>query len=225
MDARIEAVWPLFALRLRSERLVLRLPTDDDLLDLLAVAKAGIHPPGEMPFGVPWSTAPSPSFEHGFMAHHWEKRAAWSPDDWWLNLLVELDGAPIGSQTIHASGFAIARAVDTGSWLGRAFQGQGYGKEMRAAVLGFAFDGLGAQIAETQAFLDNAASNGVSRSLGYVENGRGSLAPEGVARETQRFRMTADDWRSRTRPPVAIEGLAGSRAMFGAGQDRGQDRG
>jgi RimJ/RimL family protein N-acetyltransferase len=217
MDARIEAVWPLFALRLRSERLVLRLPTDDDLIDLLAVAKAGIHPPGEMPFGVAWSTAPSPAFEHGFMAHHWEKRAAWSPDDWWLNLLVELDGAPIGSQTIHASRFSIARTVDTGSWLGRASQGHGYGKEMRAAVLGFAFDGLGARFAETQAFLDNAASNGVSRSLGYVENGRGSLAPEGVARETQRFRMSADDWRSRPRPPIAMDGLAGCLALLGAG--------
>jgi RimJ/RimL family protein N-acetyltransferase len=215
MDARFDALWPLFALRLRSERLVLRLPTDDDLVDLLAVAKAGIHPAGEMPFGVAWSTVPSPVFERRFMAHHWEKRAAWSPDDWWLNLVVERDGAPIGSQAIHASRFAVLRTVDTGSWLGRAFQGQGYGTEMRAAVVGFAFDGLGARAAQTEAFLDNAASNGVSRSLGYAENGRGSLAPEGVARETQRFRMTAQDWRSRRRPSLAIEGLDRCREMFG----------
>jgi RimJ/RimL family protein N-acetyltransferase len=215
MDARFDALWPLFALRLRSERLVLRLPTDDDLVDLLAVAKAGIHPAGEMPFGVAWSTVPSPAFEPRFMAHHWEKRAAWSPDDWWLNLLVERGGAPIGAQTIHASRFAVLRTVDTGSWLGRAFQGQGYGTEMRAAVVGFAFDGLGARAAQTEAFIDNAASNGVSRSLGYAENGRGSLAPEGVARETQRFRMTAQDWRSRRRPSLAIEGLDRCREMFG----------
>ena len=108
------------------------------------------------------------------------------------------------------------RTVDTGSWLGRTFQGQGFGKEMRAAVLGFAFDGLGARVAETKAFLDNAASNGVSRALGYEENGRGSLAPKGVARETQRFRMTIEGWRSRPRPPLTIEGLDVSRAMFGA---------
>ena len=146
MGARMDAAWPLFALRLRSERLVLRLPTDDDLVDSQrSVAKAGIHPPGEMPFGVAWSTIPSPDFERGFMQHHWAKRAAWTPDDWWLNLVVELDGAPIGSQSIHADHFAVMRTVDTGSWLGRAFQGQGYGKEMRAAVLGLAFDGLGAR--------------------------------------------------------------------------------
>ena len=216
MDAATGAAWPLFALRLRTERLVLRLPTDDDLVGLLAVAKAGIHPPGEMPFGVAWSTIPSPAFERGFMQHHWEKRGSWTPADWFLNLLVEHDGEPIGSQSIHGKDFAVMRTVDTGSWLGREFQGRGFGTEMRAAVLGFAFDGLGARVAETNAFLDNAASNGVSRALGYEENGRGFLAPEGVARETQRFRMTVEGWRSRPRPPLTIEGLDINRAMFEA---------
>ena len=87
---------------------------------------------------------------------------------------------------------------------------------MRAAVLGFAFDGLGARFAETGAFLDNAPSNAVSRSLGYEENGRGSLAPNGIARETQQFRMSAEGWRSRPRPPLVIEGLDACREMFGA---------
>ncbi len=215
MGAALETAWPLFGLRLRTERLVLRLPTDDDLVALLALAKAGIHPLGEMPFGVAWSTVPSPDFERGFMQHHWLRRATWTPDDWWLNLMVELDGVPIGSQSIHGERFAMARTVDTGSWLGRDFQGQGHGKEMRAAVLAFAFDGLAARIATTEAFVDNAASGGVSRSLGYAENGFGSLAPEGVARETRRFRLTIDDWRARPRPTLAIEGLQACRAMFG----------
>jgi RimJ/RimL family protein N-acetyltransferase len=109
------------------------------------------------------------------------------------------------------------RTVDTGSWLGQAFQGQGYGKEMRSAVLALAFDGLGARLAMTEAFLDNAASNAVSRAIGYEDNGRGSLAPQGVARETQRFRMTLDGWRARPRPPVSIEGLSPCLPLFGAG--------
>jgi RimJ/RimL family protein N-acetyltransferase len=87
---------------------------------------------------------------------------------------------------------------------------------MRGAVLSFAFDGLGARVAESSAFLDNAASNGVSRKLGYEDNGRGSLAPEGIARETQRFRMTVEAWRSRPRQPVTIEGLDACRELFGA---------
>jgi RimJ/RimL family protein N-acetyltransferase len=216
MDAALQAVWPLFALRLRSEHLVLRPPTDDDLVGLIAVAKAGIHPPGEMPFGVAWSTVTGPAYDRGFMQHYWGTRATFSPDLWFLNLMVEADGRPIGAQSIHAADFAVHRTVHTGSWLGRAFQGRGFGREMRAAVLGLAFDGLGAHLAESEAFLDNAASNGVSRSLGYELNGTGSLAPEGVARETQRFRMTLAGWRSRPRSPVSIEGLEGCRESFGA---------
>jgi RimJ/RimL family protein N-acetyltransferase len=216
-DPALTTAWPLFGLRIRSERLVLRLPTDDELIDLIAVAKAGIHLPGEMPFGIAWSRTPTPEFERGFLQHHWGLRATWSPEAWQLNLVIELGGRPIGSQSIHAAQFATMRTVDTGSWLGRAYQGQGYGREMRAAVLAFAFDALDARVALTEAFLDNAASNGVSRSLGYEENGCGALAPEGVARETQRFRMTVEGWRSRPRPPIEIWGLDPCLAMFGVG--------
>ncbi len=207
--------WPLFGLRLRTERLVLRMPTDDDVIGLLAVAKAGIHEPGTMPFGMVWSTLPSPAFERGFMQHYWRTRGAFEPDGWFLNFMVEWDGDPIGAQSIDAEKFAVFRTVHTGSWLGRDFQGQGLGKEMRAAVLGFAFDGLGARVAETSAFLDNAASNAVSRAIGYVENGLGSLAPEGVARVTQHFRMTDEMWHSRPRPPLTIDGLDACADMFG----------
>jgi RimJ/RimL family protein N-acetyltransferase len=208
--------WPLFGLRVHSERLVLRLPNDNDLTRLLAVARAGIHDPGTMPFGVAWSTLPSPAFERGFMQHHWGMRGSWSPDRWFLNLMVEWEGDPIGSQSMDAAGFAIHRTVHTGSWLGRAFQGRGFGREMREAALALAFDGLGARVATSEAFLDNGPSNGVSRSLGYEPDGIGSLAPDGVARETQRFRMTVEGWRSRPRGSVAIEGLGPCRDMFGA---------
>ncbi len=211
----LDTAWPLYALRIQSKRLVLRLPTDAEILAMIDLAKAGIHDPMEMPFGSPWSTIPSPAFERGFLAHHWKMRAGWSPDDWTLNLMTELDGVPIGTQGIGAVKFAVFGAVSTGSWLGRAYQGLGYGKEMRAAILAFAFDGLGAKVARTQAFFDNAPSNAVSRSLGYVEDGLDSIAPEGVARDSQRFRMTAEMWRARPRPAVDIEGLDACRDMFG----------
>ena len=207
--------WPLFGLRIRSERLVMRLPTEADLLRLIAVARAGIHPVGEMPFGIAWSTLPSPAFARGFLQHHWGMWARWTPDSWNLNLMVELDGAPIGSQSLNADQFRVFRTVHTGSWLGHIHQGRGLGTEMRSAVLAFAFDGLHAEVAESAAFLDNVASNRVSRKVGYEENGRDRLAPEGIAREMQRFRMTLDRWRSRPRPPVTIEGLDGCLELFG----------
>ena len=208
-------VAPLYALRLRTPRLELRLPTDDELVELYEVAAAGVHPPEEMPFGVAWTDATGAAFDRSFLQHHWIWRGRWQPEEWWLNLIVEWDDRPIGAQTISGEQFAIHRTVDSGSWVGREYQGRGFGKEMRSAVLAFAFDGLGARVATSSAFLDNAASNAVSRSLGYAEDGRGALAPRGVSRETQRFRMTEEAWRSRPRPPIEIEGLDACLEMFG----------
>jgi RimJ/RimL family protein N-acetyltransferase len=211
--------WPLFRLRLRTERMVMRLPTDDEIVELLVLAKAGIHPPEEMPFGIAWSALPSPAFERGFVQYHWACRGSWTPEHWELNLIAQLDGVVIGTQSVGGDEFAVHRTVHTGSWLGREYHGRGLGKEMRAAVLGLSFDGLGARFAETTAFVDNSASNAISRGLGYEENGRTTLAPQGVARDAQRFRMTVDGWRARPRPPLAIEGLEDCLALFGA--DRG----
>lgn len=139
--------WPLFGLRIRSERLELSLPDDDGLLELLDLARAGIHPPDEMPFGIAWSAAPSPEFEQSFVRHHWLMRGSWSEAAWTLHLVARADGRIVGTQGISGTEFAVHRTVDTGSWIGRAYQGQGLGKEMRGAILGFAFDGLGARVA------------------------------------------------------------------------------
>ena len=220
----LESVWPLFGLRIRSEHLVLRLPTDDDLLALIDVARAGIHPPDEMPFGIAWSLAPSPAFERGFFQHHWEARLKWDPDDWALHLLVTLDGRPIGAQSILATRFSVYGMVHTGSWLGQAWQGRGIGKEMRSAVLAFAFDALGARSAETDAFMDNAASNGVTRAIGYEPNGVMEMAPQGVPRLAQKYRLTEDAWRARPRPPVTVEGFDACRDLFGVAPPAAAER-
>jgi RimJ/RimL family protein N-acetyltransferase len=215
MTASPHPLWPLFDLRIRSERLVLRLPAEAELVELAELARSGIHPPDEMPFAVGWSALPSPAFERGFIQYHWRTRAEWTPDAWTLDLLVEHDGRPIGVQGIGAQRFRVMRTVSTGSWLGRANQGRGFGKEMRGAILAFAFEGLGAEIAETEAFNDNAASNAVSRGVGYEPNGIGRLAPEGVAKDTVRYRMTRERWAGRPRPRIAIEGLDRCRDLFG----------
>ena len=121
--------------------------------------------------------------------------------------MVESEDGPIGAQSVRASRFAVYRTVDTGSWLGRRFQGRGLGKEMRSRPSsGSPSTAWAPRWRETSAFLDNLPSNGVSRALGYEENGFGSLAPEGVARVTQKFRMTAEGWRSRPRPPLDDRG-------------------
>jgi RimJ/RimL family protein N-acetyltransferase len=209
-------LWPLYEVRVRTDRLELRLPTDDELGALCRLAQVGIHPPDEMPFAIPWTRKPSPRFEREFYQFHQKARADWRPEAWSLVLGVFREGEPIGVQELDATDFASLRLVETGSWLGRAHQRRGHGTAMREAILALAFDGLGAEVAETCAFLGNRGSEGVSRGLGYEDNGIGRLAPDGVARDTQRFRMTRELWSGRARSAVAIEGLDACRDLFGA---------
>jgi RimJ/RimL family protein N-acetyltransferase len=209
-------LWPLFDLWLRTGDLDLRLPTEPELTEFAAVARAGIHPPDEMPFGVAWTDVPSPEFDRSFFQHHLRSRATWTPEAWSLPLGVWVAGAPAGFQDLMAREFATLRTVRTGSWLGSKFQGRGVGKLMRQAVLALAFDHLGAEVAESEAFIDNPASNRVSLAVGYEPNGFGRLAPRGIPRETQRFRMTLEGWRSRERPEVTVEGVESCLELFGA---------
>jgi RimJ/RimL family protein N-acetyltransferase len=86
---------------------------------------------------------------------------------------------------------------------------------MRQMVLALAFDHLDAEVAETEAFLDNPASNRVSLAVGYRPNGFGRLPRRGVAAEAQRFRMTLEDWHARERPTVVVAGLECCLELFG----------
>ncbi|HEY8452094.1 MAG: GNAT family protein [Micromonosporaceae bacterium] len=208
--------WPLYDLRLRTPDLELRLPDEDVLVRLCQVARAGVHEPGQMPFPVPWTQKPSPHFEREFMQHHWEARATWTPQRWTLMLAVFHDGAPVGCQDVAAKDFALLREVRTGSWLGRTFQGRGFGKQMRAAVLHLAFAGLGAAAARTSAFADNAASLAVTRALGYEPNGVTRGLREGAPAEHLHFVLTRDRWQAHRYCEVEMEGLETCRDMFGA---------
>src|ERR1700690_206470 len=128
--------WPLFDLRLRTPRLELSMPTDADLFELAEVAKAGIVDPDRTVFLAPWHKPPSPAFERQFLLHWWAERGGWSPTRWQLSLAVVADGRPIGLQDLLARDFGVKRVVNSGSWLGREFQGRGLGTEARAAILG-----------------------------------------------------------------------------------------
>ena len=184
---------------------------------LASLAAAGIHDPAVMPFNVPWTDQPSPQLERGVLQWAWRTRGSWSPEEWSLGLMVVRDGEPVGVQGMDARRFAVLRTVTTGSWLGRAHQGQGIGKEMRTAVLHLAFAGLGAELALSGAFRDNPASSAVSRALGYEDDGWDYRAPRGEAAIADRFRMTRDRWELLRRDDITIEGLGPCLELFGAG--------
>jgi len=212
-------LWPLTALRLRTPRLELRLPSDHDLADLARLAAAGVHDPQVQPFGVAWTDVPPADRARSVLQHHWHTLAAWTPEHWGLQLVVVHDGVVVGTQGMSAHDFGVLREVGTGSWLGQAYQRRGFGTEMRAAVLQLAFAGLGARSAISTAFIDNAASLAVSRKLGYADDGIERRVRRGQPATARRFRLDRRTWEATPRTPVNIEGLESCLLMFGLTPD------
>jgi RimJ/RimL family protein N-acetyltransferase len=167
-----------------------------------------------MPFFVPWTDAiGEPGFVDGFVAFHRQQRVDWLPERWQLLLGVWAGGELAGTQGLQAEDFAVRRSAETGSWLGRRFQRQGYGTEMRAAMLVLLFDGLGGEVATSGALEGNVASARVSAKLGYVEAGEGIASPRGVPVRQQLYRLERAGWRSPFR--VEIDGLEPCLPLFG----------
>ena len=147
---------------------------------------------------------------------YWRAMGTWSPSSWSLPLAVVYRGAVVGVQSLEAENFPSLRTVDSGSWLVPPARGRGVGVAMRTAVLGLAFDHLGALAAITSARQDNGASLGVSRSIGYTDNGV-SLNDSGNGLvELQHMRLTLQQWRAAGHgSEVIVHGLTPCLPWFG----------
>jgi RimJ/RimL family protein N-acetyltransferase len=208
--------WPLFDLGIVTPRLVLRYPTDDVLFALAGILAEGIHDPDTMPFAEPWTRAESPELERNGLRFWWSRRGALQPESWTLPFAVFEDGDLVGVQDVFAKQFATTRTVTTGSWLVQRAHGRGIGKEMRAAVLHFAFHGLSAVEAYTDAFEDNPASLGVTQALGYVPNGAHLFDREGGSVRVLGFVLSRAKWEAQRRADIEIVGLADCLPLLGA---------
>lgn len=216
--------WAVTGLRLRIGDLTLRPVTEADLDSLGALLPVDVEldPSIPQPFGLEAPQARAVAIRQAY----WRRLAGWTPAGWILEFLVTRATDVLGTQTLEARDFAVLRTVETASWLTTGARGQGIGKAMRTAVLALAFDGLGAEVAETSAWADNAASIGVSHSLGYEPNGMrrhvrigGPASPDPGATSTgdmPGLRLDADGRRSHPRPTVEICGLDICRVWFGA---------
>lgn len=211
----LAAAFPPLGLHVRAGTLELRPLTDEVLVDLCAVAEEGIHDPDEMPFYVPWSTAPKGELTRNTLRHHWRTRAEFCPEHWVLQLAVFDAGRLVGCQDISTHDFLVTRSGETGSWLGRGHQRQGIGTRMRRAVCALAFDHLGFEEVTSGAFVDNPASLGVSRKVGYRPDGTRRLKRrEGELAINQRLVLTPDIF-VRGEDQVEVTGAAALRAFIG----------
>lgn len=208
--------WPLWDLRIRTPRLELRPVRESEMADLSELIDGGIHDPATMPFLIPFTDAPNPQRAHDSYRFWMGCWAGWSVESWRLVLAAYSDGRCVGSQDVQATDFPTLRTVTTGSWLGLPHQGHGLGREIRAAVLQLAFEGLGAQRAATEAFEDNVASLRVTESLGYHRNGSEVVRRRDGRAMVLRYVLERDDWEPRRRDDIALDGLSAEALdMFG----------
>ena len=196
--------WPLHGLRLRTPDLELRGMTEADALALGEVKPADV------------STDPSgPDVGYPVEQTYWRHVGQWRVQDWVCAFTVVRDGRLLGVQAIEGKDFLVKRVVDSYSWLVDDARNQGVGKQMRAAVLTLAFEGLGARYAISEADEGNAASLGVSHALGYKDNGVAIELDDDPTRPVRRHHLllAVEDFRSPW--PVTVEGLDPCRPLFG----------
>jgi len=174
-----------------------------------------VHPPSERPFLTPWTDGTATDRAHSVLRGHWGQLSGWGVDDWRLGLGVfARGGEPLGMVTLRARDFPVVREVTTSSWLGLQHQGRGFGTEARTGLLVLAFDHLGAEAALTEVFQDNAASQAVSRRLGYQPDGISRDARGSQALVSDRLRLPRSAWDGRAHPGIVVEGVDACSAMF-----------
>lgn len=211
--------YPVLALRVVAGPIELRGMDDDTLSALADLAAAGIHDDDVMPFLQPWTRTPPERFHLQYLQHHWGVRSRFSPAAWDLDLAVRYDGELVGTQGVSTHDFLALRTGETGSWLGRKFQGRGVGTLMRQAFCAFLFDHLGFEQISSSAFADNAASNQVSRKVGYRLNGVHRVSRDGSWASSNKYLLAPDDLVRG--PALTVTGVARVRELIGLEQADG----
>lgn len=215
MTSTLTEILPMLGLRITAGPLELRGITDDLLPGLCQLSEDGIHDEDQMPFYVPWSTLPPGIRSRNHVQYHWRQRAEFMPESWTLNLAVLHEGTLVGVQGITTKDYAITRTGETGSWLGRRFQGQGIGTSMRQVLCAFMFDHLDAAEITSGAFVDNPASLAVSRKVGYRDGSLRRLKRRHGELALNRELLLAPEDFVRGEHPLTVHGLEPFRLSVG----------
>ena len=166
------SAWPAFDLRVYAEGdLVLRAPEDDDLYDLLALARQGVHSPDIMPFSFPWTRLPSPLFDFSFLSYHWAARSTLCTPEWRLPLGAWSAGEPIGVVELISTNWTEERSVEIGIWLSMSKHSRGLGTLVAHAAGEVAFNVFEAERLLGWTVPENIAAREVAVRLGYREVG------------------------------------------------------
>lgn len=216
MTRTLEDIWPPYGLVVEAGDLRMTALREADVPEVLDVVAGGIHDPSWTPFLFPWTDAPAEEMPANYLRFFASTLTRAVDGDVSLELVVRRNGQVIGMQGMNGPDVAGTRRLETGSWLGLPFQGQGLGTRMRRMICTLAFDGLGLDAVTSSAWEDNAASRRVSEKVGYRETGRGEAERRGVATPEIFFELQLEDF-DRGDELVRITGADELRRFLGLG--------
>ncbi|MBO1756762.1 GNAT family N-acetyltransferase [Allobranchiibius sp. CTAmp26] len=208
--------YALLNVRVSTPRLKLRGATDELLSELAPLVRDGQAMAHPAPYDDPMSLYDDDQARRvdKWLRGVWRARGTVGTDFWRLCLAVVVDERAVGMQDVIGDRFDRFGTVVTFSWLAGDVRGRGLGGEMRAAALHLAFAGLDAREVSSDAFVDNDASNAVSRGLGYSPNGTTWDTRRGEPALLQRWRLTREAWEVAPRTDISLHGVEGCRAAF-----------
>lgn len=213
VDPRLAEAFPPLGLRVTAGPLELRGIGTEEALALIDVVRGGVHDESVMPFSVPWTDAEPEALPANYLQWWWRSMATFAPDAWELNLCALWDGEVVGVQGVATRDFATLRFGETGSWLGRRFQGRGIGTAMRRAFCALLFDELGFEFVTSAAFTDNQASIRVSYKVGFRENGLDWQPPRDERGTLQRMLLLPENLVRGE--PLTVAGASAMRRFIG----------
>lgn len=211
----LEQIWPPFGLRVEAGDLTLTALREHDIPELVDLVLEGIHDPAHMPFLFPWTDAPAGEIPANYVRYVGRVLAGQGQGVVNLQLVVRRAGEVVGIQALEGEDVEVTRTLETGSWLGRRFHGQGLGTRMRQAACALAFDHLGAERVTSSAFADNPSSLAVSRKVGYRPNGHRWLARRGEVAEQEALLLTPETFVRGE--PIEVTGADALREFIGLG--------
>ncbi len=211
------SLYPPLDVRVVTPRLELRGATDELLAELAPIVRAGGATADPPPWDDPHSFYESDPDRRvaGWLQGVWRARGRSGPELWRVDLVVLLDGEPVGMQDLIGEDFNTFGVVESSSWIATDVRERGIGSESRSAILHLAFDGLGALEATSEAATNNVASNRISERLGYEPNGTSWATHQGTPVLGRRWRLLRDNWESRRRSDIELEGVDACRQTLG----------
>ena len=211
----LAAIWPPFGLRITMGTMELTPTRESDYPELAEIARGGVRRDDAPAFLVDWDSGTDEEIAKNIAHFQWATRANFSRQEWTIEFTARVDGRVIGLQGITGKDFLATKSVTTGSWLARVEQGQGYGTQMRRAVVTAFADHFDVEVFHTAHIDGNDASRRVSEKLGYAPNGQKRIVvQDGNAHTEHQLVLPAADI-IRGPEPVEVTGTEAVRRFLG----------